>query len=84
MGGGADMPKAKAPRESRSAFGSSLASLKFLERVPQRELNEPRCAKAAGDLAERTVRDANAFDICNRWIAKVRMVPEIEEIRRKA
>src|SRR5438309_11657584 len=63
-----------------------------LERVPQRELNQPRRAHGAGDFAERPGRKRlpgdlivrNALNVVDRWIAEVRVVPNVEEVGRKS
>src|SRR5713226_3403001 len=54
-----------------------------LECVPQRELNQPWRANGAGDLAKRTVRRSDTFDIGHCRVAEVRMVPDVEEVRGK-
>src|SRR6266478_356004 len=63
-----------------------------LARVPQRELDQPRRAHGAGDFAERPGRERlpgdlivrNALHVVDRWIAEVRVVPNIEKVGREA
>src|SRR5205807_4903916 len=62
-----------------------------LERVPQRELDQPRRAHGAGDFAERSGGQRlaggikrNALHVVDRWIAEVRVVPNVEEVGRKS
>src|ERR1700722_17541370 len=57
---------------------------RWLERVPQRELNQSRRTHGAGDLAERTVRRANALHVEERRVREVGVVPDVEEVRREA
>ena len=54
------------------------------ESVPQRELNQPRRTDGTSDFAERTVRRRDGFDIGHCGIAKIGVVPDIEEIRGEA
>src|SRR5207248_1334545 len=57
----------------------SLKFLPSLERVPQLELDETRGADGADDLAE----SDGVFYVVRRGVAKIRMIPDIEEIRRE-
>src|SRR5258706_7986639 len=62
-----------------------------LERVAQRELNQPWCSYGAGDFTKRPgckrlpgdliVR--NALHVVDRWIAELRVVPNIENVGRE-
>src|SRR5579863_4200631 len=55
-------------------------TVRGLEGVPQRELNEPRRADGGKDSAE----GSRILHVGDRWIRKVRVVPNVEEVRCKA
>src|SRR5579863_3688184 len=71
---GRDWNRARVKRELGAA----------LERIAQGELDQARSADGAGDFAERTVRDADGFDVGDRGIAEVGVVPDVEEVGGKA
>ena len=54
-----------------------------LEGISQRELNQARSSDGRENLAERTVREPNGFDVVDRWISEICVVPDVEEIRRE-
>src|ERR1017187_1063924 len=57
-----------------------------LESPPQRELDQPWVAGGLGDFSEWTVRRARQIrlDVGHRWIPKVGVVPQVEEVGREA
>ena len=56
---------------------------KRLEGIPQRELNQARSSNRGENFAERTVRDADGFNVVDRGIGEIRVVPDVEEVRRE-
>ena len=56
-------------------------SLRALERIPQLELDQARGADRAEDLPNDPAGKLTSF--CN-WVSEIRMVPDVEEIRREA
>ena len=71
------MQKAKAPRVT-GRFGKKLM-YEFLERVAQGELNQARGTHRRNDLPER----AGILYIINRGIGEVRVIPDVEKVRRE-
>src|SRR5882762_4579694 len=85
-------PKQRKQRHDKSCPCRRWLEIFDLEGVTQRKLNQPRRAHGAGDFAERPGRKRlpgdlivrNALDVVDRWIAEVRVVPNVEEVGRKS
>ena len=86
------------PRDAFScAFWPKTIWSRRLERVTQRELNEPRRADGAGDFPKRAVRiyaaggaaayarrAENRFHVVHRRVAEIGVIPDVKEVRRKS
>ena len=53
------------------------------EGIPQRELDQAGGPDGGENLAERAVRYANGFDVIDRRIREIRVIPDVEEVRRE-
>src|SRR5690242_6952936 len=73
---------AKARRFSRGGLDRFRPRLdgSLSERVPQRELNQPRRAYRRKYPAEWAAWRSRDFHVVYRWIRKVRVIPDIEEV----
>src|SRR5882724_7713872 len=73
---------------SRSSIGIRLLASfpATLKRPTQGELDEARCADGGDNLAERAVRWIGKirFDVRIRRVPEVRVIPDVEEVSRKA
>src|SRR5271168_3257531 len=67
-------------RESSALFDPNYLLCRGLERIPQRELNQTRLAVGADDFAERRVGYPRGFDVGDRGIGEVRMIPNVKEV----
>jgi hypothetical protein len=66
-------------RQGNSSFELKLG-LPYLERILQRELNQPRCTHYRGDCGKGT----SALHIERRWISERGMIEQIKKISPEA